>query len=98
MILAKAHSVMSTHGYDTVVTGGLEGAHSPQSAHYRNMALDFRSQHIPSGVRQIVYEALCREFGAVPATGKGTTYDVFWERRGEPQEHYHVEVNIKVKE
>lgn len=96
-ILHEVSKVMTQFGYDTVVTGGIEGTHGTYSAHYRGMALDFRSQHIPYAKRGLVYDTLCKNFGCDHA-GKGTTYDVLWENQGTPNEHFHVEINCTVKD
>jgi hypothetical protein len=96
-ILDLVTKVMFDFGLDCVVTGGLEGTHGLYSAHYRGMALDFRSQHIPSPKRGLVYDTLCTQFGC-DHTGKGTTYDVLWEAIGKPNEHFHIEVNCIVKD
>ena len=96
-IIGLVKKVMWEFGYDCVVTGGLEGTHGLYSAHYRGMGLDFRSQHIPVGMRGLVYDNLCTTFGCDP-NGIGTTYDVLWESRGKPNEHFHVEINCVVKD
>ena len=94
-ILEKAKAVFFRMGYDCIVTGGLEGNHMATSFHYRNMALDFRSTHIPADEREAVHKALCLEFGTAYPSGVGANYDVFLEGKGTTYEHYHCEADEK---
>lgn len=98
MIMDKVEQVLDKFGYNTIISGGLEGTHGPRSAHYRNMALDFRTHHISKQAQEGVYLALCEAFGADPTSGLGTTYDVLWEAKGTPHDHWHIEVNMRVVE
>jgi hypothetical protein len=95
-ILRQVQDIMFQFGVDCVVTGGIEGTHSAYSAHYRNMALDFRTHHIPQAKRGLIFDTLCKAFDC-DHNGKGTTYDVLWESQGTPHEHYHVEQNAVVE-
>lgn len=44
-VLPIAQSILSSFGYDLVITSTYEGDHSPGSLHYSNDALDFRFIH-----------------------------------------------------
>lgn len=90
-ILAAAQVVFAQFGYDCIVTGGMDGVHSLYSAHYRNMALDFRTNHVPPEKRGLIFDVLVK---ALPTP----TFDVLWEDRGKPNEHIHCEVNCTVQE
>lgn len=95
-ILQEVSKIMFNFGVDCIVTGGIDGTHGIYSAHYRAMALDFRSQHIPLAKRGLVFDSICTAFGC-DHSGKGTTYDVLWENQGLPNEHFHVEQNAVIE-
>lgn len=67
-----AAQVYARHGYDAVITSGLEGSHLAESKHYTGDALDFRVRDIE---RPSEREQIAAEIAAV----LGPAYDVVLE-------------------
>lgn len=65
------------------ITAGCNGLHKPESKHYLGEAIDLRSKNFPEAVKEIFAKEYER------ALGMGFT--VRLERRGEEQEHFHVQ-------
>jgi hypothetical protein len=64
-----AHSAYQAHGYDCIVTSGVEGTHSETSLHYPGSAADFRTNHVPEPLRaqiaKMIGEALGEDFDVI---------------------------------
>ena len=70
-----------------MITAGIEGTHSYGSEHYTGLALDYRVHQVPPEQRQALYTAIKDALGA--------DFDVLWEARGTPEEHFHCEFDPK---
>lgn len=84
MALWKVRRVLLEAGYRTVVTSGWDYTHSQNSFHHYGMAVDIRSNEIPS--MEMKREVLRRM-----ATSLGPEYDVLLESPGKSNEHFHIE-------
>lgn len=72
-------SVYAQQGYLLTITSGVEGKHSSKkSLHYKGLALDFRTRHVPSAQRPALHRAL--------KSALGSQYDVILHAS-----HLHVE-------
>lgn len=69
---------------DVWVTSGRDGKHLPESKHYTDQALDFRT-------KQILRDSDKQALAAMVRKRLGIEYDVILENVGEPNEHMHVE-------
>ena len=86
--LLVVKSVLSEHGYDTVITSGVDSKHGYGSLHYSGGAVDIRSKHIPTIVEK---HQILREFQEnLPAD-----FDIVLEYLGTSNEHYHMEYQPK---
>ena len=87
IIAIAVENAFRSLGHDAIVTAAADGAHKPDSFHYRGLALDFRTKHvtIPSTKAEIV----ARVRDALPQC------DVLFENEGTPNEHLHVEYDPK---
>lgn len=56
-VVAEAYA---EHGFQCVITSGTDGKHGVNSLHYKGLALDFRTRHLPPGVAGKI-AARCRE-------------------------------------
>ena len=89
MAFMVAASVYHHHGYDCVLTSGIEGEHGWSSEHFKGDAADFRTRHIDSIEEK---RAIAREIDEA----LGVDFDVvFHEPAGEVAEHIHVEYDPK---
>lgn len=79
LAIAVAESVYRDHGLDCVITSVCEGQHSANSLHYKGLAVDFRTRHIPSPGQK-------RQICDLIAEALGSDYDVLLEAT-----HIHVE-------
>lgn len=77
--------VLSSLGYETVVTSGEESetSHMAKSLHYAGLAEDYRSQHIKRGDLDGIVKTIQARLGA--------DYDFILEYRNLPNEHFHGE-------
>lgn len=75
-------SVYEAFGYPVTVTSGSDGAHRPQSLHYSDRALDYRTRHVSVRDRARITEKLKKQLGA--------GFDVVLE-----EDHLHVEWDPK---
>jgi hypothetical protein len=85
--LAAAAAVFAELGLALIVTSLNDGHHRDGSLHYAGRAADVRSKHVPAGNREQVYHDL--------AAALGPAWDVVFEDRGGPNEHYHLEYDPK---
>jgi hypothetical protein len=69
---------------NTVITSGNDGRHSLTSLHNDNSAVDARSRDVPRGVMETIVEQMRKALGI--------DFDVLWEKRDQPNEHLHIEV------
>lgn len=83
---AKIHYLMEKTGEFTL-TACLDGKHKTGSLHYKGLAVDIRSKHIPAAEKAKV-------LAAIKAT-LGRDYDVILEGEGTANEHLHVEWDQK---
>jgi hypothetical protein len=74
--------VYRQRGFTPVITSAVDGTHSPNSRHYRGLALDFRTRNVPADQRQVLRDSI--------ATALGTDFDVVLEA-----DHLHVEWDPK---
>lgn len=86
--LVVLERIFSSYGYDTVVTEATGGTHKDGSLHYKGLALDIRSKHIPDkdtkfSILEDAKELLTRDF------------DIILEAFGTESEHYHIEYDPK---
>lgn len=72
---------------DQLVTSGNDKVHARGSKHYSNDALDFRTKHLPKGIKA--------ELVAMVKRRLGRDYDVILEAEGGVNEHLHVEYDPK---
>ena len=78
-----ADSIFATYHLPCVITSALDGKHSEKSLHYKGLAIDLRTKHIPSaGTLDAIVEAIRRSLGL--------QYDVVLE-----SDHIHVEYDPK---
>jgi len=76
--LGELRQVFARHGWEMVITCGIDGSHSNASLHYAGCAADLRSSFVPKDQQ----EALRKEMqDCLP-----TDFDVILE-----PDHYHVE-------
>jgi hypothetical protein len=50
--------LLTTAGYDTVITSANDGIHNPGSLHPKGLAVDIRSRHIPDGERDKLFNEM----------------------------------------
>lgn len=81
-ILLVATLEFAHHGQECVVTSLGDGKHGEESLHPKGLAVDLRSKHLPSGLKQTILQALRI---ALPQC------DILLEYEGQPNEHYHLE-------
>lgn len=76
------------YGYEACITSSTEGKHMEGSLHYKGLAVDFRTNHIPSDsiMRQIEWEV--REV----LKRKDKRYQILLEKT-----HMHIEYDRRVK-
>lgn len=82
--LSVVGSIYEKHGYDCIITSGLEGAHSKGSRHYVGLALDFRTRHLREGYEKHIAKEITNALN--------DEYDVVLEAT-----HLHVEFDPKHK-
>lgn len=80
--LADIAPIMEATGEFTV-TAALDGKHMEGSLHYKGLAVDLRSHHIPHNRRADVMVEIRKKLGQ--------DYDVIMEGAGTPNEHIHLE-------
>jgi len=81
-------SVFQRHGFECVVTSCNDSVHMEGSKHYTNEAFDVRSKHLPDAATKLIIfteikEALTKDF------------DFIFENEGTPNEHFHLEYQVK---
>lgn len=69
------------------VTSGNDRVHRPDSKHYTDEALDFRTKHLNEVEKDALVKTVKKRLGA--------DYDVILEDEGGNQEHLHVEWDEK---
>jgi len=77
-----AQSIFSSHGFDCVMTSINDSRHAAKSRHYIGFAVDVRSKHLPSELKDGILAELR---SALPG------FDVLLEQRGTENEHFHME-------
>jgi hypothetical protein len=75
--------VMSSYGYETMVTSGLDSQHMADSKHYQGLAEDYRTHHINRADLEPIRRAI--------ATKLGADYDFLLEDLNTDNEHFHGE-------
>lgn len=63
-----AEAIFAKYGSELVITSGNDGKHSPNSLHYKGMALDFRTWHVAGReweVANAIQKALGDDFDVV---------------------------------
>lgn len=50
--------LLTTAGYDTVITSANDGTHNPGSLHPKGLAVDIRNRHIPDGDRARLWQEI----------------------------------------
>jgi hypothetical protein len=63
-VLVVVTNIYQRHGYETVVTSGLDGTHSAGSWHYYGYALDFRTNHVDKVKLPAMIEETKRSLGS----------------------------------
>jgi hypothetical protein len=76
------NSIYDDLGIDCVITSITDGKHMEHSRHYLGDAIDIRCKNIPTRLRGDVYTLI--------KSSLTTDYNVVWEARGKPQEHFHI--------
>lgn len=71
-----------------VVTHVTDGAHSVGSHHYKGCAFDLRTHNIPDTDTRARIHGQLKE-------ALGEDFDVLWESRNTPNEHFHIEFDPK---
>lgn len=77
------HTIYAKHGYDLVITAGIDGAHMRASKHYSGNAWDMRTSNIPENLRETI-RAECQ-------AACGDDYDIVVE-----ESHCHGEYDPKL--
>ena len=88
IILPVLDAIFANYNVSCVITSAADGTHKPDSFHYKHLALDLRSHHLPS--EQAKLEVLQRLKDAL-----GEKYEVYLENLGKESEHYHLEFDPK---
>ena len=76
-------------GRAAIITSARDSRHSEMSFHYEGRALDLRSNDLPT---QTKHQAL-QEMKAAVRAPEGYRFDILLEAEGEPNEHYHLELD-----
>lgn len=61
--LTIANDVFREFGFDCIVTAGIDGSHSRGSIHYKGLAVDLRTRHIPAAEHPKVVAKLQERLG-----------------------------------
>lgn len=61
--LTIANDVFREFGFDCIVTAGIDGSHSRGSIHYKGLAVDLRTRHVPAAEHQKVVGKLQERLG-----------------------------------
>jgi len=84
----EAIQVYAKYNYPCIITSCIDGKHMRSSKHYMGDAIDLRTKHIPAlGTKRLIQKDI------IAALTKN--YDVILESIGKPNEHLHIEVDIK---
>ena len=75
-------------GYEPTITSADDRKHGPRSKHPSGNAIDVRTKDMLREDAAIIFAELQRRLD-------GLGFDVLWEFRGEPQEHFHIEYDPK---
>ena len=78
------NAVFAEYGVDCVVTSARDAGHKDHSHHYKGLAVDIRSKHLPDHTTKLVIEHRIK-------LELGPDYQAFLENANRLQEHYHVE-------
>lgn len=81
--ISCVHDTIREEGYDCVITSAIDGKHSRGSLHYVGLALDFRTNNMPSGELPRIRDKI--------AARLGENFDVVLEK-----DHLHVELDPKL--
>lgn len=84
-ILDALTRISELYPYDIVITSAADGKHMKTSKHYTYQALDVRSKYFTKAEKQ--------RFKDLLAAFLGKKYLVLLENEGQPNEHFHVELN-----
>lgn len=84
--LAVAANIFGRHGLYCMVTSLNDDQHRTNSLHYKGRAMDLRSHHAPESCKDDILAELRAALG-------DERWDILLERRGEPGEHYHLEID-----
>jgi hypothetical protein len=82
--VSQIETIFARYGYVLVITSARDSNHSVGSLHYIGGAVDFRSQGLPSNVKQSIYQTLKQMF-PLP------TWWFDFEDQGTINEHYHLD-------
>lgn len=80
--IACVNDTLREEGYDCVITSAIDGKHSRGSLHYVGLALDFRTNNMPSGELPRIRDKI--------ATRLGENFDFLLEK-----DHFHLELQPK---
>jgi len=90
LAIMVARDVFGAHGYDCILTSGLDGKHgggAKPSLHYSGQAVDFRVRHMPPELAPVVRAEMKEALGP--------DYDIVVEAAGTPNQHLHCEFDPK---
>ena len=74
-------------GYGCTITSGNDGTHMAGSCHYTGDALDFRTHHLERPDFRVMMDEI--------KAALGQEFDVVIENVGEPNEHLHIEFQLR---
>ena len=73
--------------YGATITSGNDGVHMPGNCHYTGDALDFRTHHLERPDFRVMMDEI--------KAALGQEFDVVIENVGEPNEHLHIEWQLR---
>lgn len=59
----KVEAAYNDLGHECIITSGSDGQHMPRSLHYKGLALDFRTRHVPVSQRQKILKSIKARVG-----------------------------------
>jgi hypothetical protein len=87
LALVMVDPIFARYGSDTIIISLTDGLHTRATLHDQGLAVDLRSNHIPSPEKIALLGALHE---ALPPD-----YEVFLEEMGGLKEHFHIEYDWK---